>query len=122
MQNFLMLAPSIAQTDGFASSTGDGRIGMVDTRDVAAVAAEIVISPTTHQAKTYWPTGPERLSYSRAAEGLSPAFDRTINVHPLTDEEQRQAVIDAGLSRSRRAGERPGARPLRRRRLRLDDR
>ena len=35
MQNFLMLAPAIAQTGSFGSSAGDGRVGMVDTRDVA---------------------------------------------------------------------------------------
>ena len=32
MQNFLMLAPAIANTSSFGSSTGDGRVGMVDTR------------------------------------------------------------------------------------------
>jgi hypothetical protein len=36
MQNFLMLAPAIAETGSFGSSTGDGRVGMVDTRDVLA--------------------------------------------------------------------------------------
>lgn len=44
MKNFLMLAPAIAKTSSFGSSTGDGRIGMVETRDVAAVAAEIAAS------------------------------------------------------------------------------
>jgi len=50
MQNFLMLAPAIAKTGSFGSSTGDGRVGMVDTRDVAAVAAQIAATPAAHQA------------------------------------------------------------------------
>jgi len=67
MQNFLMLAPTIVSSDSFASPTGDGRVGMIDTRDVAAVAAEIAASPGPHAGKTYWPTGPERLSSADAA-------------------------------------------------------
>ena len=45
MQNVLTLAPAIAATSGFGSAAGRGRAGMVDTRDVAAVAAEIATAP-----------------------------------------------------------------------------
>jgi len=65
MQKFLMLAPAIAKTSSFGSSAGDGRVGMVDTRDVAAFAAQIAASPAAHRGKTYWPTGPESLSSIR---------------------------------------------------------
>ena len=97
MQNFLMLAPAIAKTRSFGSSTGDGRVGMVDARDVGAVAAEIALSPAPHAAKTYWPTGPERLSYADAAAVLSKVLGRPITFNPLTFEEQKQAMVDAGL-------------------------
>jgi uncharacterized protein YbjT (DUF2867 family) len=97
MQNFLMLAASIATTDGFGSSTGDGRVGMVDTRDVAAVAAHIATSPGPHRAKTYWLTGPESLSYADAAQVLSTLLGRTITFHPLTFDQQKQAMVDVGL-------------------------
>jgi uncharacterized protein YbjT (DUF2867 family) len=97
MQNFLMLAPAIAKTSGFGSSTGDGRVGMVDTRDVAAVAAEIAASPAAHAGKTYWPTGPESLSYADIAEVLSKVLGRPITFRPLTFEEQRQAMVKVGV-------------------------
>ncbi len=71
MQNFLLLASAIARTSSFGSSTGDGRIGMIDARDVAAVAAVIAAAPASHVGKTYWPTGPEQLSYSDVAAVLS---------------------------------------------------
>ena len=48
MQNVLMLAPAIAQTSSFGSAAGQGRTGMVDARDVAAVAAQIASSPAEH--------------------------------------------------------------------------
>ena len=97
MQNLLMLAPAIAGTSAFASSTGEGRIGMIDARDVGAVAAEIALDPTAHLGRTYWPTGPEALSYRDAAATLSEVLGREITFRVITDEQQRQAMVDAGL-------------------------
>jgi len=97
MQNFLMLAPVIAKTGSFGSSAGDGRIGMIDSRDVAAVAAQIAVSPATHAGKTYWPTGPEVLSYAEAAGVLSMVLGRLVAFQPLTYEQQKQAMVNAGL-------------------------
>jgi uncharacterized protein YbjT (DUF2867 family) len=97
MQNFLMLAPAIANTSSFGSSAGEGRIGMVDTRDVAAVAAEIAASPAAHKEKTYWLTGPGTVSYADAAEVLSNLLGRTITFFPLSFDEQKQAMVDVGV-------------------------
>lgn len=97
MQNFLMLAPSIRETGSFGASVGDGRVGMVDTRDVAAVVAEIAAAPTMHVGATYWPSGPESLTYTDAAAVLTRVLGRDITYHSLTPGEQTQAMIDAGL-------------------------
>jgi len=50
MQNVLALAPTIAATSSFGSAAGKGRAGMVDARDVAAVAAAIAASPGPHSS------------------------------------------------------------------------
>jgi uncharacterized protein YbjT (DUF2867 family) len=97
MQNFLVMAPAIARTDGFAAATGEGRISHIDTRDVAAVAAEIAAAPAPHTGKAYWPTGPEALSGAEVADVLSKVLGREITFRPITFEEQRQAMISAGL-------------------------
>jgi uncharacterized protein YbjT (DUF2867 family) len=97
MQNFLMLAAAIAKTGSFASSTGNGRIGMIDARDVGAVAAQIAASPAPHRGKTYWPTGPEQLSYSDAAVVLSKVLRRPITFRESTFDEERRAMINAGV-------------------------
>ena len=97
MQNFLMMARSIAETSSFGTATGDGRIGHVDTRDVAAVAAEIAASPAAHGGKTYWPTGPEVLSAREVAAVFSRVLRRTITFHAITVAEQKQAMLDVGL-------------------------
>jgi uncharacterized protein YbjT (DUF2867 family) len=97
MQNFFMSAPSIAKESRFGSAAGDGRLGMIDARDVAAVAAEIALAPASHARKTYWPTGPESLSFADAAVVLSKVLGRPIAFEPLTVEEQTQAMIEAGV-------------------------
>jgi uncharacterized protein YbjT (DUF2867 family) len=97
MQNFLMLAPAIAKTGSFGANTGEGHAGLIDSRDVAAIAAEIATNPSVHKGKTYWPTGPESISYADAAATLSRVLGRSIHFRPLTDEEQEQAMTGVGV-------------------------
>lgn len=73
---------------------------MIDARDVAAVAARVIASPTPHIGKTYWPTGPAALSYAAAAGVLSGVLGRKIEFNQITFEQQRQAMIAAGLPES----------------------
>ena len=97
MQNFLMLAPAIAATGAFGSSAGAGLVGFVDTRDVAAVAAEIAASPGPHIGKTYRLTGPELLSYADVAAVLAKLLDRPIVFSERTIEEDKQAMMSVGV-------------------------
>ena len=97
MQNVLALAPAIAATSSFGSAAGKGRTGMVDSRDVAAVAARIAASPEEQAGKTYWLTGPELVSNYDVAAILSELLGRTIAYRELTFEENREAMIRAGV-------------------------
>ena len=97
MQNVLALAPAIATTSSFGSSAGQGRIGMVDARDVGAVAAGIAASPAPHAGKTYWLTGPELISYCDVAAVLSKLLGRAISYRELSFDEDRDTMIRAGV-------------------------
>jgi len=97
MQNVLALAPAIAMTSGFGSSAGQGRIGMIDARDVAAVAGGIAASPVPHAGKTYWLTGPELISYSDVAAVLSTLLGRPITYRELSFGQDKDAMIRAGV-------------------------
>ena len=97
MHNVLALAPAIAKTSGFGSSAGQGRTGMVDARDVAAVAAGIAASPAPHAGKTYWLTGPALISYYDVAAVLSRLLGRTITYRELTFDQDKDAMISAGV-------------------------
>ena len=97
MQNFLMMAPGIARTGAFSTATGDGRVGHVDVRDVAAAAAQIAVSPAGHVGKRYWPTGPESLSGNDVAEIFTKVLGRPISFDPISYEVQKQAMVAVGL-------------------------
>jgi uncharacterized protein YbjT (DUF2867 family) len=89
--------PAIATTSTFGSCAGQGRTGLVDARDVAAVAAEIITSLAAHAGKTYWLTGPELLSNYDVAAVLSKLLGRTITYQELTFEQNKDAMIRAGV-------------------------
>ena len=97
MQNFLALAPAIAQTDSFGSSTGAGRIGLVDARDVGAVAAAVAATPAEHVGQTYWLTGPELISYPDAAAVLSEVLGRPITYRETSFDDDKQAMMRVGI-------------------------
>jgi uncharacterized protein YbjT (DUF2867 family) len=97
MQNTLALAPAIKRTGGFGSSAGAGRVGMVDARDVAAVAAEVATAPQAHAGRTYWLTGPALISYADVAAVLSEVLGRPVQYRPVSFEEDRAAMTQAGL-------------------------
>jgi uncharacterized protein YbjT (DUF2867 family) len=97
MQNFLALAPAIRTQRAFASSAADGRVGLVDARDVGAVAAGIALEPTRLGGRTWWPTGPELLSYSTAAAILSDVVGHEITFRARSEAEDREAMIGAGV-------------------------
>jgi uncharacterized protein YbjT (DUF2867 family) len=97
MQNVLALAPAIAKTSSFGSAAGKGRSGLVDARDVAAVAAEIAASPAAHAGQTYWLAGPGLISNYDVAAVLSKLLGRTITYRELTVEENTETMIRAGV-------------------------
>jgi uncharacterized protein YbjT (DUF2867 family) len=67
MQNLLSQADNIIDEGVVYSSSGDGRIPFVDTRDIAAVAVVTLTQPG-HTGKKYVVTGSEALSYRQATE------------------------------------------------------
>ena len=97
MQNVLALAPAIAKTSSFGSSAGRGRTGMVDARDVAAVAAAVAAAPAPHAGKSYWLTGPELISNNDVAAVLSNLLGRTITYRQLSFDEDKDTMIRAGV-------------------------
>lgn len=74
----------IVKDDRVFLPAGAGRVAFIDTRDIAEVAAKILIDSTAHQAKTYTLTGAEALSFYEVASILSEELDRTITYDPAS--------------------------------------
>lgn len=89
--------PSIDASGTFYADASEARISMVDTRDVAAVAAVALTGPG-HAGAHYDVTGPEALSYTDVAAKLTAALGRRISYAGASDDAVRQALIGAGLT------------------------
>jgi uncharacterized protein YbjT (DUF2867 family) len=88
--------PSIGADGNFYLDAGGARLSMVDTRDVAGVAAAVLTEPG-HAGARYDVTGPEALSYDDVAIKLSRALGRPVNYVNVPDDSVREALIGAGL-------------------------
>ena len=90
--------PSIDASGTLYVNAGEARISMVDTRDVAAVAAVALTEPG-HTGAHYDVTGPEALSYTDVAAKLTSVMGRRISYVAASDDAIRQALLGAGMTR-----------------------
>lgn len=97
MQNFLGYRDSIINRGEFYAPMGTGRVSIVDVRDVAAVAAE-VLEEYGHEDKVYDVTGPESLSYADAAERLTVALGKPVTYVDVPPEAARDSMLQSGMS------------------------
>ncbi len=95
MHNMLVFQPAIARRSSFAAPFGDGRMALVDVRDIAAVAVAALTVPG-HERKSYKVTGSDWLSYHDIARIIGEAIGRTVSYTPITPEEAREQMTRAG--------------------------
>jgi uncharacterized protein YbjT (DUF2867 family) len=69
---------------------------MIDTRDIADVAA-VVLTSGGHEGQSYDLTGPEALSYDDVAAKLSTAMGRPITYHDAPDDAVRTVLGGYGM-------------------------
>jgi uncharacterized protein YbjT (DUF2867 family) len=97
MQNFLGLAPAI-RAGALPLPTGEGKGSLIDSRDIAAVAARVLTDAgDTHLGQRYTLTGPESLSHGDVAHILSGALEREVRFVDVPGEAFCQAGVQAGL-------------------------
>ncbi len=96
MQNSLGGAATIATNGTIYSAMGDGKIGHIDTRDIADVAVAVLTSEG-HEAQSYLLTGPEALSMAEVAARLSSALGKTIEYVNLPPDEAKARMTATGI-------------------------
>lgn len=98
MQNFITYwGESIRKENAFFIPQGQGRVSIIDARDVAD-AAVTVLTQDGHAGKVYELTGPEALSNYEIAETLSDVLGREIRYQDVSAEEARGALAEQGMS------------------------
>ena len=97
MQNTLMAAQTIASDGAVYMPMKDGKVGMIDVRDIVDVAVK-VLTEDGHQGKTYGLTGPASISFHDVAAGLSKALGKEVKYVDVPLEAGREALVGMGLS------------------------
>ncbi|WP_299664551.1 SDR family oxidoreductase [uncultured Ruegeria sp.] len=95
MQNMFMAADQIGHEGQFSFAMGDGKMGMIDTRDIAACAAECALSDQW-DGQIFELTGPEAISYSDAAANLSALMGKPVAYAPVTPDDMHAIIEEAG--------------------------
>jgi uncharacterized protein YbjT (DUF2867 family) len=95
MQNLLGSARSIRE-GALYYAFGEGRLGMVDTRDVGEFAARVLTAPEGHAGKTYTLSGPAVVSGDDMARELTARIGRPVKYVPVPFDVARAAVLEAG--------------------------
>ncbi len=97
MQSYLMHAASIQSQNAFYLPQGDGKVSLVDVRDIAELAVAALTEPGREGA-VYEITGPEALSNSEIAGKLSTALGRTIQYVDVSEQQAQESLRASGVS------------------------
>lgn len=109
MQNFLSphpLGERIRRDGEIRTAAGDGRLGWIDARDIAAAACSLLTAQSVGLAdpRDYLLTGPKALSYPDAAAIITAHTGRPVRVAHISSEEQLAGYRAAGMPAEFAAG------------------
>lgn len=98
MQNWLTDVAETVRNEGIIyGAIGEGKVPFIDARDIAAVAAEILLNPNGHTGKYYVLTGDEAFGYQRLADALTRATARPVAYKSLSMDEMRGRMEKQGI-------------------------
>lgn len=93
MQNFPVYYGDMIRRHGaLYLPDGDGRTSFVDARDVAAVAAEVLLDLKSYERRALEITGPQAFSGTEVANLLSTAAARAITYQPIDESTAREGM------------------------------
>src|SRR5690606_28766233 len=90
-------AETVQKEGAIYSAVGDGIVPFIDARDIAAVAAQVLLNPEKHRGKTYVLTGGKAVGYAELARSISTATGEKVVYHALSMEEMRARMEKQGL-------------------------
>ncbi|MFN7123872.1 MAG: SDR family oxidoreductase [Hydrogenophaga sp.] len=97
MQNFATFLRDMIRAGAVYSSQGDGRVPFIDARDIAAVAAKVLIEPAAHSGQAYTLTGSEALTNAEALAEIEQAIGRKVSLVAISEEQAIEGMRQAGM-------------------------
>jgi uncharacterized protein YbjT (DUF2867 family) len=97
MQNTLATARTVASEGRIYQPFKDGKLGMIDARDIGEVAAK-VLTEEGHEGEVYTLTGPAAISFYDIAETLSEILGKEVSYINIPPEKAKEAMLNMGLS------------------------
>lgn len=95
-QNVFYSLATIKGQNAMYLPCGEGKVGSIDVRDIAAVAGK-ALTEEGHMGKTYVLTGHDPISFGDMAQHMSRAAGREIRYVPVAEEAARQAMLGIGM-------------------------
>lgn len=95
MQNLFMAASTIKSEGKFYLGMGQGKLGMIDVRDIADACVAVLISDR-HKGKICTPTGPESISFTEVASLMAERLGTPVEYIPIPVEAVGEAIRTAG--------------------------
>jgi uncharacterized protein YbjT (DUF2867 family) len=95
-QNLMMAADPIKEKSSIFMSLGDGKVGMIDIRDIGDFAAH-VLTTEGHAGKTYTLTGPASLNMYQVADVIGNAIGKTVKYVPIPVEGVKKVLAERGM-------------------------
>ncbi|WP_433658938.1 SDR family oxidoreductase [Nocardia sp. CA-128927] len=96
MSNALHWAGSIRAHGAVYAPYGQGRIAVIDPRDIAAVA-KVALTTDGHDGQVYTLSGPQALSPGEQTAVLGAVLGRQLEFIEVAPEQARQAILDHGV-------------------------
>jgi uncharacterized protein YbjT (DUF2867 family) len=96
MQNTMMAAQTIASDGVIYWDTGDGKLGMIDVRDIVD-SAVAVLTGNGHEGKSYILTGPEAISFHDVAATFSKVLGKEVKYVSVPHEASLESMVGMGF-------------------------
>ncbi|RJF69841.1 NmrA family NAD(P)-binding protein [Rhodopseudomonas palustris] len=97
--NILARAAKAVAEDSWGGAAGDGRVNLIDTRDIAEVARHALLDDRHIESqRAYHLTGPRAVSMPQIAEQLSRLLGRKVVYQHRTASAHRDVLIASGIN------------------------
>jgi NAD(P)H dehydrogenase (quinone) len=97
MQNFVNFFADDYKSGTLYQPAGEGKIGWVDVRDIAAVNVEVLLNPKHYTSQSLTITGAENLTYAQTVQQMNQYLGKESTYVAVPDEAAIEAMKDMEL-------------------------